>query len=89
MKKNCKDRYDWMGEDEKGNAIDLTAKKSPKTKPGSTKKTGIDKISGKSDKLGYGGRAAQLERKGVPGGVIGDIARAKGAAKGGKNYHGK
>lgn len=52
-----------------------------------TKKTG--KFHGKSNKLGYGGRAAQLKAKGVPGGVIGDIARAKGAAKGGKNYHGK
>lgn len=54
---------------------------------GSTKKTGSFK--GKSNKLGFGGRAAQLKAKGVPGGVIGELARKKGAAKGGPNYHGK
>jgi hypothetical protein len=52
-----------------------------------TKKTG--KSYGKSNKLGHGGRAAQLKAKGVPGGVIGNIARKKGAAPGGPNYHGK
>jgi hypothetical protein len=46
-------------------------------------------FNGKSNKLGYGGRAAQLKAKGVPGGVIGNLARAAGAAKGGPNYHGK
>ena len=51
------------------------------------KKTGTYK--GKSNKLGYGGRAAQLKTQGVPGGVIGDLARKKGAAPGGPNYHGK
>jgi len=51
-----------------------------------TKKTGSFK--GKSNALGHGGRAAQLKAQGVPGGVIGDIARAKGAAPGGKNFHG-
>lgn len=54
---------------------------------GSVKKTGTFK--GKSNKLGYGGRAAQLKAKGVPGGVIGALARKAGAAKGQKNYHGK
>jgi len=54
---------------------------------GSTKKTG--KFKGKSNKLGHGGRAAQLKAKGVPGGVIGEIAREKGAAPGGPNYHGR
>lgn len=52
---------------------------------------------GKSLKLGYGGRAAklrdQLSKKGLPkkevGGIIGKIAREKGAAKGQRNYHGK
>ena len=44
---------------------------------------------GKSNKLGYGGRAAQLKAQGVPSGVIGELARAKGAAPGGPNYHGK
>lgn len=51
----------------------------------------------KSMKLGYGGRAAklkaQLNKKGLPkkevGGIIGKIARSKGAAPGQKNYHGK
>lgn len=52
-----------------------------------TKKTGS--FHGKSNKLGYGGRAAQLKAKGVPSAVIGEIARSKGAAPGGKNYHGK
>jgi len=52
-----------------------------------TKKTGSYK--GKSDKLGYGGRAQQLKDKGIPGAVIGAIARSKGAAPGGPNYHGK
>ena len=52
------------------------------------KKTGTDKISGKSNQLGYGGRAAQMKRAGVPGGVIGEIARKEGAAPGGPNFHG-
>lgn len=43
---------------------------------------------GKSNKLGYGGRAAQLKAQGVPGGVIGNLARAAHAAPGQKNYHG-
>lgn len=53
------------------------------------KKSGTDKVSGKSNSLGHGGRAAQMKRQGVPGGVIGEIARAEGAAPGGPNYHGK
>jgi hypothetical protein len=44
---------------------------------------------GKSNKLGHGGRAAQLKAKGVPGGVIGNLARKAQAAPGQKNYHGK
>lgn len=51
-----------------------------------TVKTGTYK--GKSNKLGHGGRAQQLRDKGVPEGVIGSIARKKGAAPGQKNYHG-
>lgn len=43
---------------------------------------------GKSNKLGYGGRAAQLKAQGVPGGVIGELARKSQAAPGQKNYHG-
>jgi len=54
---------------------------------GPIKKTGS--YRGKSKKLGYGGRAAQMRARGVPGGVIGARARAKGAAPGGPNYHGK
>ena len=50
------------------------------------KKSGTYK--GKSNKLGYGGRAAQLKAKGVPAGVIGALARKAGAAPGGPNYHG-
>lgn len=52
-----------------------------------TKRSGT--FHGKSNKLGYGGRAAQLKAAGVPGAVIGAIARRKGAAPGGPNYHGK
>lgn len=52
---------------------------------GNTKKSGTFK--GKSNALGHGGRAAQLKAKGVPGAVIGAIARSKGAAPGQKNYH--
>lgn len=51
-----------------------------------TKKTGTYK--GKSNALGAGGRAQQLKDKGVPGGVIGEIARSKQAAPGQKNYKG-
>lgn len=55
-------------------------------KMGGVKKTGS--FQGKSNKLGYGGRAAQLAAKGVPGGVIGELARKAGAAPGMRNYHG-
>ena len=51
------------------------------------KKTGS--YHGKSNKLGHGGRAAQLKAHGVPDAVIGMIARKKGAAPGGPNYHGE
>lgn len=50
------------------------------------KKSGTYK--GKSNKLGYGGRAQQLKDQGVPGGVIGELARKAHAAPGQKNYHG-
>ena len=53
---------------------------------GKIKDTG--KFEGKSNKLGHGGRAAQLKARGVPGGVIGELARAAHAAPGQKNYHG-
>jgi len=56
-------------------------------KNGATKKTGT--FEGKSNKLGHGGRAAQLKAQGVPQAVIGKIARKKQAAPGQKNYHGK
>lgn len=46
-------------------------------------------FDGKSNKLGHGGRAAQLAAQGVPQAVIGEIARKKQAAPGQKNYHGK
>ena len=44
---------------------------------------------GKSNALGHGGRAAQLKARGVPGGVIGNLARAAHAAPGQANFHGK
>lgn len=46
-------------------------------------------FKGKPNKLGFGGRAAQLKANGVPGGVIGNLARKAGAAPGGPNYHSK
>ena len=49
------------------------------------KKSGT--FQGKSNKLGHGGRAAQLKARGVPGGVIGNLARKAQAAPGQKNYH--
>jgi hypothetical protein len=45
-------------------------------------------FQGQSNKLGYGGRAAQLKAQGVPGGVIGNLARKAKAAPGMANYHG-
>lgn len=45
-------------------------------------------FQGKSNKLGHGGRAAQLKAQGVPGGVIGNLARKAQAAPGQKNFHG-
>jgi hypothetical protein len=54
---------------------------------GGIKKTGS--FHGKSNALGHGGRAAQLKAEGVPGGVIGALARKAQAAPGQKNYHGK
>ena len=53
---------------------------------GTIKKTGTYK--GKSNKLGYGCRSAQLRDQGVPEGVIGELARKAQAAPGQKNYHG-
>jgi len=50
------------------------------------KKTGT--FHGQSNQLGYGGRAAQLKAQGVPGGVIGNLARKAHAAPGQENYHG-
>lgn len=66
----------------KKKAVKRKTKVNPKT---GTKTTGTYK--GKSNQLGEGGRAQQLKDKGVPGGVIGNRARAKGAAPGGPNYH--
>ena len=54
---------------------------------GPIKKTG--KSFGKSNKIGGGGRAAQLKARGVPGGVIGKFARRDQAAPGQKNFHKK
>jgi len=53
---------------------------------GTIKKSGS--FRGQSNKLGYGGRAAQLRAQGVPGGVIGNLARKAKAAPGQANYHG-
>ncbi len=63
----------------------------PPSQPGSMPKGPVKKsgsFKGKSNKLGHGGRAAQLKAQGVPGGVIGKLARQAHAAPGQKNYHG-
>ena len=54
---------------------------------GAIKHTGT--FNGKSNRLGQGGRAAQMRARGVPEGVIGAIARREQAAPGQKNYHKK
>jgi hypothetical protein len=51
-----------------------------------TKKTGS--FEGKSNKLGEGGRSAQLKAKGVPDGIIGYLARKANAAPGQAHYKG-
>jgi hypothetical protein len=51
------------------------------------KKSG--KSHGKSNKLGYGGRAAQLKAHGMSDRLIGWLAHRAKAAPGEKNYHGK
>lgn len=67
------------------------AAKAAAAKARAIKKTGT--FHGKSNKLGHGGRAAQLAAKGVPKGVpkgvIGWLARRAHAAPGQKNFHGK
>lgn len=65
-------------------------KKTPKENYIASKIDGIKKtgsFNGKSNKLGSGGRATQLKAKGVPGGVIGNLARAAHAAPGQSNFH--
>lgn len=69
-----------------GGPKDLAMDEKSRKHRGMIKKSGAFK--GKSNKLGFGGRAAQMKAKGVPGGVIGAIARKEGAAPGGPNYHG-
>lgn len=67
-------------------AIGMPMKKKRKAS-GPIKMSG--KFGGKSNSLGQGGRAAQLKARGVPGGVIGNLARAAQAAPGQKNFHKK
>lgn len=64
-----------------------TTEKMMKRMKGAVKDTGS--FEGKSNALGHGGRAAQLRSQGVPGGVIGNLARAAQAAPGQANFHGK
>lgn len=63
---------------------------NPKLKQAAMRSKGVQtsgSYDGKSNALGQGGRAAQLKAKGVPGGVIGRLARKAKAAPGQKNYH--
>ena len=69
------------GSDDVVNQLGENMKRKPIKKSGS--------YDGKSNALGHGGRAAQLKAQGVPGGVIGELARKAQAAPGQKNYHGK
>lgn len=64
---------------------------NPKLKQAAMASKGIQtsgSYDGKPNSLGHGGRAAQLKAKGVPGGVIGMLARKAKAAPGMSNYHG-
>lgn len=70
----------------KTSGVAVTRHGNSTSKDTGTKTSGS--FEGKSNKLGHGGRAAQLKAKGVPDAVIGSIARSKGAAPGGPNYHG-
>lgn len=63
--------------------------KTIKRKAATGKVSHMGTFEGKSNKLGQGGRAAQLKARGVPGGVIGNLARAAHAAPGQKHYHKK
>jgi len=63
-------------------------KRSSSAKKASAKKKLPATYKGKSTKLGQGGRAQMLKDQGVPGGVIGEIARKKHAAPGQKFYKG-
>lgn len=63
--------------------------KEVKRKAATGKVSHTGTFEGKSNKLGHGGRAAQLKARGVPGGVIGNLARAAHAAPGQANFHGK
>lgn len=45
------------------------------------------KTNGKSNAKGMGGQAQQLKNEGVPGGVIGNLARKAGTAPGGRFFH--
>lgn len=65
----------------------MTHLKKKGFKVGKVKHSGT--FAGKSNALGQGGRAAQLKARGVPGGVIGEMARKVGAAPGQKNFHKK
>jgi len=49
------------------------------------RKTGT--TNGKSNRLGMGGRSAQLRQQGVPEGVIGELARKAHAAPGQEHFH--
>lgn len=79
-------RHEMMRGDPRQDMKERPMKKKVGYKSAPVKTSGSFK--GKSNKLGYGGRAAQLKAKGVPGGVIGNLARRAGAAPGGPNYHG-
>ncbi|WP_155625833.1 hypothetical protein [Burkholderia vietnamiensis] len=64
-----------------------TRHQDTKESKSATKKTGT--FADKSNKLGHGGRATQRAKKNVPDGVIGEIARYKGATPSQPNFHGK
>jgi hypothetical protein len=87
------DLYDRRHGIKEGSAADIKQdrahgiKDKKKKKSSPIKHTG--KFGGKSNALGQGGRAAQMRARGVPGGVIGAIARREHAAPGQVNYHKK
>ena len=85
MKVVTKSKGKFIVKEKESKAEDKGESKAVEKAESGIKKSGT--FEGKSNTLGSGGRAAQLKAKGVPGGVIGELARKAQAAPGQKNFH--